>query len=111
MEYSKLSTEELLQMQKDIENELRVRSGKVLVTLSYNTYKGSGKCWVAEINPTTKEKLGFLKPISSESTSNYSGTRTYELHEGKTYYMRQMGTKSHDEDKIVQVVDGKLKYL
>lgn len=80
-----------------------------LVELSYNAYKGTGKAWIAEIDPGTRKILGFLDAESSEK-SGYKGTKRFlvPLIEGKCYKTREEGTKSCDTDRIYLVEDGKL---
>lgn len=109
MEYTSLKTEELIAMKTAIEEELKKRNGKAIIKLKYNQYKGSGKCWVAVIDPVTKEKLGFVNATSINKTSNYSGEKIFELEEGNTYMTNEAGTKSSDTRKIVIVSEGQIK--
>ena len=104
-----MKTEELIAMKTAIEEELKKKSGKVVIKLNFNQYKGSGKCWVAIIDPATKEKLGFVNAISVNKTRNYSGEKVFELEEGKTYMTNEAGTKSSDERKIIIVSEGIIK--
>ena len=109
MQYTNMKTEELIAMKTAIEEELKKRSGKVVIKLNFNQYKGSGKCWVAIIDPTTKEKLGFVNAISVNKTANYAGEKVFELEEGKTYMTNEADTKSSDKRKIIIVSEGKIK--
>jgi len=113
MEYTNMKTEELIKMKIKIENaieeELKKRSGKVTLKLRYNLYKGTGKCWVAVIDPVTKEKRGFLNPISVNKDSAHAGEKILELQEGQTYMINEMGTKTRDTRKIILISEGQIK--
>jgi len=109
MKYTNMKTEELIAMKTAIEEELKKRNGKVVIKLNFNQYKGTGKCWVAIIDPATKEKLGFVNAISVNKTSTYKGEKVFELEEGKTYMTNEAGSKSSDDRKIVVVSEGKIK--
>lgn len=109
MDLKNMKTEELLALQEAIQKELNNRSGKVIVELGYHKYKGTGKCWVAEIDPATKKKLGFVDAVGHEYIDKYRGVKTFELQEGKTYELCETGTKSNDSRRIVTVIGGELK--
>lgn len=89
------------------------QKGYEIWELEYNTYKGSGKCWIAEIDPETKEKLSFLDAKSVEKDGTYKGKKTYKvpLIEGKAYQFRESDTKSVDKNYYRIVRDGKLEPL
>jgi hypothetical protein len=82
----------------------------VLKVLSYNTYKGTGKCWIAIINPKTKKILSFLNTESIQKRDKYSGQKTFEipLKEGQAYQIRETGSKSSDHNEYLIVQNGQL---
>jgi len=108
MEYANINTQDLNAMKMAIEEEIRKRSGKVLVKVLFHQYKGTGKAWVAKIDPATKKIIEFLAPLST-TKDGYGGEKVYELCEGPTYMINEMGTKSQDHRRIVMVSEGKLK--
>lgn len=57
-----LTVDELRELAAQVADEITRKAEKqfAVVELSYNAYKGSGKCWVAKVDPQTKAKLGFL---------------------------------------------------
>jgi len=104
-----LETTELLELQKEIEEELKRRNGKATITLYYNKYKGTGKCWVAEIDQYGKI-LKFVNPIGGKKDWN-RGERTFELQEGKRYRLHSVGTKTVDTKQYVTVEKGEIKNI
>ena len=106
-----LSVSELESLKNQIEIEIAQRSGnKHLLHLSYNQYKGSGKCWVARINPETKKILGFVDAESVQKDGNYKGEKTYELIDGN-YLSCESGSKSTDNRTYFQIKDGEYSEL
>jgi len=83
-----------------------------VVTLSWDKFKGSGKCWVARIDPETKKIQGFLNAESVEA-SNYKGEKTFSvpLEEGSAYHFREAGSKSCDRNYYKIVRAGVLENL
>jgi hypothetical protein len=81
-----------------------------LVTLSYNAYKGTGKAWIAEIDPRTRKIIAFLDAESHEKIGTYKGEKRFlvPLVEGKCYKTREEGSKSCDTDRIYLVKNGEL---
>lgn len=78
--------------------------------LAYNAYKGTGKCWIAKVDPITKEKLGFLEATARDPRDKYSGTKTFSvpLEDGAMYLFCETGSKSSDSRYYRKVVNGKL---
>jgi hypothetical protein len=101
------TTEELLQLQREISEELSLRSGTIKIMLSQNPYKGTGKCWVAEIDENGKT-LNFLTPVGRQK-DGYKATKIFELQEGKRYRINDMGSKTYDERYDCVISDGQIR--
>lgn len=107
-----MSKEELQELLGAIQEELTARNKKEseVVELFYNRYKGSGKCWIATVDPETKKITGFLDAESVQKRDNYSGSKIFRvpLTEGQTYLFCQSGSKSTDSRSYKKVVNGEL---
>jgi len=80
---------------------------EIVVKLEYNQYKGSGKCWVARVDSTTKKILSFVDVESNERNGNTKGFKTFILKDG--YYLSsETGTKSTDFREYFRVKDGQI---
>jgi len=81
-----------------------------IIKLSYNRYKGSGKCWIAQVDERTKKIQGFINAESVQKRDSYSGQKTFEvpLTEGACYLFCESGTKSSDSRHYKKVENGKL---
>lgn len=105
-----LTNQELEDLQKVIKEKLESHSKKEVVELYYNNYKGTGKCWVAIVDPETKKIQSFLETESKQPRDNYSGVKTFSvpLVEGQVYLFNDTGSKSKDDRRYYQVKDNKL---
>jgi len=112
---STLTKEQLLELQNEIAAEIgrRCASEFEIMELAYNTYKGSGKCWIATVDPATKKILRFLDPESKVPRDNYSGHKVFRvpLVDGTTYLMCQSGSKSTDSRQYFTVQARKLEKM
>lgn len=108
-----LTVDELHELAAQVADEIDRKAEKqfAVVELSYNAYKGSGKCWVAKVDPQTKAKLGFLDSTARDPRDGYSGTKTFSvpLVEGEMYLFCESGSKSSDSRYYRKVVNGKLE--
>lgn len=109
MNLKSMTTEELRQLIQDAQTELSFRSVKVILELEYNRYKGSGKCWVAIVDPDTKKRLGFVNDESTNRRDNYSGKKIFCLTEGPMYEICTSGSKSTDNRYFARVIDGQIE--
>ena len=109
-ELKEMTREELLTLKAEIESLLAASSqgNKVLVELSYHQYKGTGKCWAAQVAPDTKKILGFVDAESNIRDGKYEGKKTFYLVDGY-YLLCETGSKSQDKRRYVQVVDGEMQ--
>ncbi len=85
-----------------------------VVELNYNEWVGSGRCYIAEINPETKRIISLLNCESRRPRNSHSGTKIYHLPliNEATYFICESGDKSgHDIRTYKTVKDGKLKSL
>lgn len=107
-----LTIEELRELAAQVQDEIARKAEKqfAVVELAYNAYKGSGKCWVAKVDPQTKAKLGFLDATARDPRDGYSGTKTFSvpLIEGEMYLFCETGSKSSDSRYYRKVANGKL---
>lgn len=115
MDFSNYSVEELKEFKTQIETLILEKKEKkaekdVTVWLNYNKYKGTGKCWIAEIDPRTKKIESFLDAESVEKRDNYSGDKCFlvPLIEGKCYQFRESGSKSSDHNYYRKVENNAL---
>lgn len=110
--FSNLSLEELIAAKKEIEELIAQKNEKKheIWELDYNKYKGSGKCWIAVIDPETRRIDSFLDAESVEKRNNYSGQKTFKipLVEGRAYQFRESGSKSNDRNYYRIVRNGQL---
>ena len=111
LELKKLSIEELNTLLKSVEAELESRTpaeGEV-VTLEYNQYKGTGKCWIAIVDEKTLEKRGWVDAKSVQK-NGYKGTKIFmvPLKEGTCYQFNEAGSKSQDCRYFRKVVNREL---
>lgn len=108
-----LSVEELRELAAQVRDEIDRKAEKqfAIVELLYNACKGTGKCWVARVDPSTKAKLGFIDATELKSRGKYSGTKTFSvpLEEGEIYLFCETGSKSSDSRFYRKVVNGKLE--
>jgi len=108
-----LSVEDLRELAAQVKDELDRKVGQQfsVVELAYNAYKGTGKCWIARVDPVTKEKQGFLEATARDSRDKYSGTKTFSvpLEDGAMYLFCETGSKSSDSRFYCKVVNGKLE--
>lgn len=102
-----LSAEELKNLieQATIELNSRPTTKKLIVTLEYNKYKGSGKCWIANVDPQTKKILGFLNAESVQETGMNKGKKTFSVPDGH-YLFCQSDSGSSDSKKYYRVQGG-----
>lgn len=112
MDIKTLSIEELKSLFKEIQNELESRQEKKskIIELSYNQYKGSGKCWIARVDSETKKIIKFLDAESKQPRDNYSGIKTFSvpLIEGVVYLFNESGSKSSDSRCYKKIINGEL---
>lgn len=108
-----LSVEELRELAAQVKDELDRKVGQqfAIWELAFDARKGSGKCWIARVDPQTKAKLGFLDATELKSRGKYSGTKTFSvpLEEGEIYLFCETGSKSSDSRFYRKVVNGKLE--
>lgn len=107
-----MTNEELKSLLSEIQAELanRTANNSKIVELSYNKYKGTGKCWIASIVKETKKIVSFLEAESVQPRDNYSGKKTFSvpLIEGKSYLFCESGSKSTDSRDYYTVENGEL---
>lgn len=103
-----LDVKELHRIKELVETLIDEKSSVVkpyLLTLYYNLYKGSGKCWVANVDKDTKKILGFVDLESHIKIDTYKGEKNYLLKDG--YYLAcDEGTKSCDSRVYFRIVNG-----
>lgn len=81
-------------------------------TLQYNAFKGTGKCWVAIVNPKNKKIESFINATNTEKFDKYKGQKYFELpadDEETLYLFCETDTKSSDKKRYYKVKDGKLE--
>ncbi len=105
MNLENLTLEELVELKSKIDDEIARRDTKVTVTITANPFKGSGKAWIAEIDPNTKKKIQFLNPVHVEK-DGYVLHKTYELLPGKYYEINEKLSRSYDRREVVRVDAG-----
>lgn len=105
-----LTNKELEELVKVIKEKLDSHSKKEVKELHYNNYKGTGKCWIAIVDPETKKIQSFLDTESKQPRNSYSGYKTFSvpLVEGTVYLFNESGSKSSDSRTYYQVKDNKL---
>lgn len=103
-----LTHEEKLNLKLALDEQLLAESntGRLILELEYNRYKGTGKCWVAIVDETTKKIVDFLKP-ASHNKDGYKGTKVFEVEDGY-YLVCQAGSKSYDDKKYIRVFGGEI---
>lgn len=103
-----LNHEEKVNLKLALDSQLLAErnSGQLILELEYNRYKGSGKCWIAIVDETTKKILNFLKPESVQR-DGYKGTKVFEVEDGY-YLVCQAGSKSYDDKKYIRVFGGEI---
>lgn len=108
-----LSVEDLRELSAQVKDELERKVGQqfAIWELAFDARKGSGKCWIARVDPQTKAKLGFLDATALKSRGKYSGTKTFSvpLEDGEMYLFCETGSKSSDSRYYRKVVNGKLE--
>jgi len=94
----KLNMTELCSLFGEVEREIARRKGneREVISLSYNQYKGSGKCWIARVDNETRKIIDFLQCESVQRRDNYSGKKTFSvpLIEGMCYLFCENCTKT-----------------
>ncbi len=72
--------------------------GYIVEELVYNAYKGSGKCWIARVDPETLKIQDFLMAESIQRRDGYSGTKIFKvpLVENTVYKYVESGSKTVD---------------
>jgi hypothetical protein len=110
------STEELEKMMQAIQDELARRKGEeeapvtVEYSVSYHQYKGSGKAWIAELDPKTKARVRFLNPEYSRK-GEHEVTKYFRLTPGM-YEANSYLSRHHDQRVIFTVdEDGEIEYI
>lgn len=113
-DFSNLSVVELLDIKAQIEQFISEKSQKTTeyIALDYNTYKGTGKAWIAAVDERTKKVIHFLDCDNNEK-SGYKGTKHFyvALTEGTVYCFNSEGSKSSDSKQYKKVVNGALVSL
>lgn len=80
-------------------------SSKYKLELAYNQYRGSGKCWVANVDTDTKKILNFINCESNVKEEQYKGYKVFLLEDG--YYLScETGTKSNDKRAYFEIKNG-----
>ena len=82
------------------------KAGTVIIELDYNSYKGSGKAWVAKVDAQTKKVLTFVDAETNITDGTYKGTKVFKLQEGEHYLLNSVGSKSSDTKDYVVIQDG-----
>lgn len=95
----------LMELADDIYLLIRDASNTVEVDLEYDQFKGSGKCFVANVDRHTKKILKHIKEESSVSTSKYRGRRYFILVDG-FYLTCETGTKAQDNRRYIKISNG-----
>lgn len=110
-ELKTLDLKQLLELEAEIKKEIEIkRTGKKYqLELNYNRYKGSGKCWVAEVDLDTKKILGFIDSESNIKHDNYKGYKVFLLKDGN-YLSCETGTKSCDNREYFKIINGEIEY-
>jgi len=106
-DFDAIMTELAAQKQMSVEQSAKKEAAKPTtdLDLSYNQYKGTGKCWVqCMVNgaPTT-----FVNAIMKTPRDGYSGTKTFRLGDGE-YRTCESGSKSSDKRVFITVKDSKI---
>ena len=103
-EMEKMSNEELQAIIVTAREIMAARGGKKMeVHLHSNVFKGSGKCWVAQIDEY-KKILGFVEEHTT-IRDGYKKEKIFFLPDGR-YLLCEEGTKSYDDKKYITVKDG-----
>jgi len=102
------SLDDLHELSKNINLIIKNKSSFVQVELCYSRFKGSGKCWIAEVDSDTRKILSFIEAESDIKQDKYRGSKIYRLKDGY-YLFVEMGTKSHDDRKYIKVENGKME--
>lgn len=106
MNLENLTLAELEALRDEIDAHIaQKKPSKLIVELDYNKYKGSGKCWIAKVDPDTKKIQGFLDAESVQPRDNYSGKKTFVLFDGY-YLFCQSGSKSTDSRNYYRIKNG-----
>lgn len=109
MKLNELTLKELIKLKSDIEEEIEKRTKTKCepyqLTLYYDKFRGSGKCWVAEVDRKTKKILRFVNTESNVKEETYKGYKVYLLNDG--YYLsNEYKTRSSDERIYFEIVNG-----
>lgn len=107
-----ISTEELEKAMAVIKDEIaRRKELTATYEVSYHRYKGSGKAWIAELDPATKARIRFLEPSFLRKTDSQEVTKFYELPPGM-YETNSYLSKAYDVRKIIVVDEnGKIETI
>jgi hypothetical protein len=91
--------------------QVRPKINTQIIELSYNSCKGTGKCWIAKVDPETKKILNFIDAESRQPRDGFSGQKTFSLPliEGNCYLTCESGSKSKDDRTYYKVVNQKLE--
>lgn len=112
-ELNNLNIDELKELKIKIDSLILAKTPRRTATLllSAHPYKGSGKCWVAEVDPENGyAHLAWVEKKFNSKEGNYSHF-DIELQEGKTYKICDSGSKSSDNRRIVKVENGEIKKI
>lgn len=104
-----LSLMELLQLKDAIEDRIlsltKANEDPLMLELSYDLYKGSGKAWIAEVDEKTKKILGFLDAESNVKEDTYRGYKVFLIHKDGYYLSNEKGTGTQDKRTYFRVVN------
>lgn len=101
---SEWTESELELFKDDIDRLIKNKSGVVQIELPYNQYKGSGKCWIAEVDKNTKKILRFLN-AESVIKDGHKGTKIFVVKDGY-YYLCYEGSSSYDKREYIKISNG-----
>lgn len=106
---SEWDIEKLIELQENLEKIIASKStnnNPYELCLGYNQSKGSGKCWVANVNKGTKKILSFVEAESVVKEDTYKGYKVYLLKDGH-YLSCEEGTRSSDKRVYFSIINGK----
>lgn len=110
MNINNMNLEELLELKQQIEVLMKEKQNTVeplIIELYFNRYKGSGKCWIANVDPKTKKILNFVDAESVQKRDSYSGKKTFAVTDGY-YLFCESGSKSTDSRIYYKVENGEM---
>jgi len=104
--------EEVVKSGKDYKTLLNIAANNIFksllsdiryhIVITSNSYKGSGRCWIANIDDNKKIQ-SFVKE-DSNIKDGYRNEKSYDLPSGK-YLINQEGSKSHDDREYIVIND------